>query len=215
MKSLYDNQGGGLVPVFRVGLTGGIASGKTTVADMFGALGAVLIDTDIIAREVVMPGTSGLDAVVAVFGNQVLTGDGALDRPALRRIVFADPDKRRELEAIVHPLIREETARQMNAAGGPYQVVIVPLLVESPTRYAVDRILVVDCEESVQLERLLQRDTDSEEQARNIIRTQASREERLSIADDVVDNGASLDETRDRVEKLHHRYLSLAKEQGV
>ena len=199
-----------LAPTYRVGLTGGIASGKTTVANLFGDLGAVLIDTDVIARDVVMPGTLGLAAVEKRFGLDVLNEDGTLDRRALRRIVFADSGKRLDLEGILHPLIREETARQMNTAGGPYQMVIVPLLVESPTRHVMDRILVVDCDESVQLDRLLLRDTESEQQARNIIAAQASREERLSIADDVIDNGLDLDSTRAQVTQLHQMYLSLA-----
>lgn len=199
-----------LAPIYRVGLTGGIASGKTTVANLFGDLGAVLIDTDVIARDVVMPGTLGLAAVEKSFGREVLNEDGTLDRRALRRIVFADSGKRLDLEGILHPLIRAETARQMNTAGGPYQMVIVPLLVESPTRYVMDRILVVDCDESVQLDRLLLRDTESEEQARKIIAAQASREKRLSIADDVIDNGLDLDSTRAQVTQLHQMYLSLA-----
>ena len=199
-----------LAPIYRVGLTGGIASGKTTVANLFGDLGAVLIDTDVIARDVVMPGTRGLAAVVKRFGREVLNEDGTLDRRALRRIVFADSGKRLDLEGILHPLIREETAHQMNTAGGPYQMVIVPLLVESPTRHVMDRILVVDCDESVQLDRLLLRDTESEEQARKIIAVQASREKRLSIADDVIDNGLDLDSTRAQVTQLHQMYLSLA-----
>lgn len=196
--------------VFRVALTGGIASGKSTVADMFGDLGAVLIDTDIIAREVVLPGTPGLQDIVDSFGAGMLDGDGMLDRPAMRRLVFADDSKRQQLEAILHPKIRRETERQMQTHGGPYQIVIVPLLVESPLKSLVDRIVVVDCSEEVQLERLLARDTGTEVQARRMMEAQASREERLALADDVIANDADIAETRMQVAALHARYLSLA-----
>jgi dephospho-CoA kinase len=169
-----------------------------------------LIDTDVIARDVVMPGTVGLAAIEKRFGQEVLNQDGTLDRRALRRIVFADSSKRLDLESILHPLIRQETGRQMNTLGGAYQMVIVPLLVESPTRHAMDRVLVVDCDESVQLNRLLLRDTESEDQARKIIAAQASREERLSIGDDIIDNSVDLGSTRAQVDQLHQMYLSLA-----
>lgn len=198
--------------IFRVALTGGIASGKTTVADMFGNLGATLIDTDVVARQVVAPGTDGLRAIVKCFGDEVLDADGSLDRPRMRRLVFADEGKRRQLEAITHPLIRRETERQMQASNGVYQIVVVPLLVESPLKDRVDRILVVDCAESVQYERLLARDAESERQARRIIAAQADRAERLAIADDVVLNDADLEQTRHQVIDLHQRYLRLAAE---
>ena len=159
--------------IFRVALTGGIASGKTTVANMFAELGAVLIDTDIIARDVVAKGTAGLEQVVDKFGSTVVDADGKLDRRALRGIVFADREKRLELEGILHPLIRAEAERQMDTRSGPYQVIIVPLLVESPLKGRVDRILVVDCSEERQLERLLSRDVETEEQARRMIAAQS------------------------------------------
>ena len=196
--------------VFRVALTGGIASGKSTVADMFGELGAVLIDTDIIARDVVLPGTAGLQDIVDSFGADMLDADGMLDRPAMRRLVFADDAKRQQLEAVLHPRIRQEAERQMQTRGGPYQIVIVPLLVESPLKSLVDRIVVVDCSEDVQLERLLARDTGTKDQARRMMAAQASREERLKLADDVIANDADIDETRIQVAALHARYLSFA-----
>lgn len=196
--------------IFRVGLTGGIASGKTSVANMFADLGALLIDTDIIARDVVTPGTPGLRRVIDAFGSDLLQADGTLDRRAMRRIVFEDTTKRRQLEAILHPLIREETERQMRAPGGPYQIVIVPLLLESPLRDSVNRILVVDCSEAIQLERLLERDTETAEQARRIIGAQASREDRLVIADDVISNDADLAAMQKQVAELHRKYLLLA-----
>lgn len=196
--------------IFRVGLTGGIASGKTSVANMFADLGALLIDTDIIARDVVTPGRPGLRRVIDAFGSDLLQADGTLDRRAMRRIVFEDTTKRRQLEAILHPLIREETELQMQAPGGPYQIVIVPLLLESPLRDSVNRILVVDCSEAIQFERLLERDTETAEQARRIIGAQASREDRLVIADDVISNDADLAATQKQVAELHRKYLLLA-----
>lgn len=193
-----------------VGLTGGIASGKTAVSDMFADLGIPVIDTDVVAREVVAPGSDGLAAIVEAFGSDVLQADGALDRRALRGIVFADADARQRLEAITHPLIREQTMRQSAAAGGAYQVIVVPLLVESPMRHAMDSILVVDVPESVQLERLRARDGEDEAQARRMIAAQASRDERLALADQVVRNDGSLADTRRQVEALHAAYLDQA-----
>jgi len=197
---------------FRVALTGGIASGKTTVANMFGELGATLIDTDIIARDVVEPGTAGLAQVVAQFGDSILDVSGRLDRRVLREIVFANDEKRRQLEEILHPLIRAETERQMQTKSGPYQLVIVPLLVESPLKSSVDRILVVDCSEERQLERLLARDVESRDQAHRMIAAQSSRQDRLALADDVITNDADIELTRQQVTDTHQAYLALASE---
>jgi dephospho-CoA kinase len=196
--------------IFRVGLTGGIASGKTTVANMFGELGAVLIDTDIIAREVVDKGSPGLARVVDKFGNSVLDADGGLDRRAMRSIVFADDEKRLQLEEVLHPLIRTETERQMRTKTGPYQLIIVPLLVESPLKDRLDRILVVDCSRESQLERLLARDLETPQQAHRMLAAQSSREDRLALADDVIVNDASLQLTWRQVADIHRRYLALA-----
>jgi len=193
----------------RIGLTGGIASGKSTVADLFVELGAAVIDADVIAREVVMPGRPGLNDVRQAFGEQVISDDGRLNRAVMRQLVFADDDARKQLEAILHPRIREEMVRQTEAAGGDYQLVVVPLLATSPLRYFVDRVLVVDCEEDTQISRLLARDAESEEQARRILAAQTSREVRLSIADDIIDNDVSLDALRSQVAALHKFYLKL------
>lgn len=193
-----------------IGLTGGIASGKTTVANLFAELGIDIVDTDVIARDVVEPGQPALDEVRAAFGDEVVDGYGRLDRAAMRAIVFADEDRRRELEGILHPKIRQEAQRQSANASPPYHIVVVPLLAESPMRNDMDRILVVDCDEEVQLERLLNRDTESEEQARRMIASQASRNARLAIADDVIRNDGDLAETRQQVEQLHRSYLSLS-----
>lgn len=193
----------------RVGLTGGIASGKSAVADMFAELGATIIDTDVIAREVVMPGQPALDEIREAFGPAVIAADGTLNRRAMRKLVFADEPLRECLEAILHPRIRDETFRQATAAGGAYQIIVVPLLAESPLRDYVDRILVVDCDQETQIERLLKRDAESEDQARRILDAQASREERLEIADDVIRNDGDLESTRAQVAALHEIYRAL------
>ena len=194
----------------KIGVTGGIASGKSTVADMFAEYGIPSVDTDLIAREVVEPGKPALDEIRETFGDAVIARDGTLDRQALRDIVFADEDQRHKLESILHPRIGAETIIQSNEAIGPYQLIIVPLLTGSPLTRFVDRVLVVDCGEEEQLRRLLARDAESEEQARRIIDSQVSREERLAIADDVIVNNGDLAETRRQVEQLHAKYLELA-----
>ena len=193
----------------RIGLTGGIASGKSTVAGFFEELGVTVIDTDVIARTVVEPGQPALYEIRDTFGESVILPDGRLDRKAMRAIVFADKKKREALEAIVHPRIRREAARQAAAADGAYHIVVVPLLAESPMRAEMDRILVVDCDEHVQLMRLLSRDAESEAQARKMIGAQVGREERLAIADDIIRNDGPIEETRRQVEAMHAKYLSL------
>lgn len=197
---------------YRVGLTGGIASGKTTVANTLEELGAAVIDTDVIAREVVAPGQPALAEVRHRFGDAIIGTNGALDRRRLREIVFADPGARRDLEAILHPRIRFETLRQAERAGGPYQVIVVPLLTGSELAAAMDRILVVDCDEETQIRRLLDRDAESVEQARRILEAQASRDERLAIADDVIDNNGTLAELREATVAIHRQYLERARE---
>lgn len=194
----------------RIGLTGGIASGKTAVANIFAEMGAAIIDTDLIARAVVQPGEPALERLRHEFGSQIIQVGGDLDRAALRKIVFSDDEKRIRLEQILHPLIQQETIRQAELATGDYQVIVVPLLLESPLRDFVDRILVVDCAESTQIERLISRDSESEEQARRILAAQASREDRLAIADDIVRNDGSLARTRQQVENLHTIYQQLS-----
>lgn len=196
----------------RIGLTGGIASGKSTVADMFAEFGVPVIDTDVIAREVVQPGQPALEEIRATFGTDVITSDGNLDRAAMRRIVFADEAARHRLEAIVHPRIREVTQQQAEKAIGEYQVIVVPLLVESPLRTFVDRVLVVDCAVETQVERLLERDAESAEQARRMIAAQISRKERLAAADDIISNDGDLRNTREQVLVLHEAYLREAAE---
>jgi len=194
---------------FRIGLTGGIASGKSTVADMFAALEIPVIDTDLIAREVVAPGEPALDDIRHEFGDEVFEDTGGLDRGAMRRIVFADDDARERLQTILHPRIQAAAYAQAASAGGRYQIIVVPLLTESPIRDFVDRILVVDCDEKTQIRRLVARDAESEGQARRILAAQASRDERLKIADDVIRNDGDLAATLEQVQALHHQYLAL------
>ena len=203
--SAADNQ-----QPLRIGLTGGIASGKSTVADMFAELGVPVIDTDVIAREVVQPGQPALDEIRARFGDEVFDTAGRLDRSGMRRRIFSDEDARLDLEAILHPRIGEETRRRANKAAGPYQVIVVPLLVGSPLAQFVDRVVVVDCDEELQIQRLLARDAETVEQARKILSAQASREARLAIADDVISNDAGLDETRRQVHALDRAFRDLA-----
>ena len=196
--------------VLKIGLTGGIASGKSVVADLFAALNVPVIDTDVIAREVVAPGEPGLTAVVKRFGSEVLDDRGTLDRKTLRRLIFTDPKNREDLEGILHPLIRSRTLDQSRLAGGPYQVIVVPLLLESGFDTHVDRILVIDCSEASQRTRLLARDDETPEQIEQILAAQADRRQRLAAADDVIDNSGSLEETRRQVTALHEQYLALA-----
>ena len=196
--------------MLRIGLTGGIASGKSTVERLFAAHGVPIIDSDVIAREVVASGTPGLAQVRARFGDEVLLADGSLDRRALRRLVFADPAARRDLEAIVHPLIRSGMAERSAAVGGPYQITVIPLLVEGGRRATLDRVLVVDCPEALQIERVMQRDQVTEAEARAILAAQVSRSERLAAADDVIVNDGDAAALQAQVDALHAKYLHLA-----
>jgi dephospho-CoA kinase len=192
--------------VFRVGLTGGIASGKSTVARLFEALGVPVIDTDVLAREVVAPGSPLLPQIAARFGAGVLAPDGSLDRAALRTLVFANPAARTELEQLTHPAIRALLEERSAALGGEYQLLVIPLLVETSRRTAVDRVLVVDCSEAMQIRRLQARDGSTLEQARQILAAQVSRDARLKAADDVIVNEGDVAEMRDRVAELHAMY---------
>ena len=197
--------------IFKVGLTGGIASGKTTAANNFAEMGVPVIDTDVIARQVVKHGEPALEEVRQRFGDRVINESGELDRVAMRKLIFSDDDLRIALENILHPRIGAETRRQSAAAGGDYQMIVVPLLVGSPLLQFVDRVLVVDCAEDIQVERLLARDAESTEQARKIISAQASRDERLAIADDIISNDRGLAEIRPQVVLLDKKYRLLGK----
>ena len=188
----------------RVGLTGGIASGKSTVSAMFADLGAVIIDGDVLAREVVAKGTPGLTAVIDLFGDELLTSEGELDRPAMGAIVFNDEAKRKQLESIVHPLVFERYAA-LEAATGPDDVVIhdIPLLAESGRAAEFDAVVVVDVPEEVQMQRMLEDRGWTESDARSRIASQATREDRLAIATHVIENVGTLDDLGDRVAEVH------------
>ena len=197
---------------YRVGLTGGIASGKSTAAKFFGALGVPILDSDQIARDVVEPGQPPLGRLVERFGPSILTPDGHLDRPALREIVFSDPMARADLEALTHPAIGAAMEARSAAAGGPYQILVIPLLVEKNLSAHVDRVLVVDCEEQLQMTRLRAREGSTLEQARAILNAQAPRAARLKAADDVIHNDTDMNAVREQVAALHARYLDLAQQ---
>lgn len=194
----------------RVGLTGGIASGKTSVAALFGDLGVPVIDTDRIARDVVGPGTPGLEEVRQVFGDHVITADGSLDRVRLRQSIFEDPKLRVRLETILHPRILSEMESASAAAGGPYQILVIPLLVESDLSSRVDRVLVVDCDEEQQITRLMLRDGETEAGALKILAAQAKRSDRLSAADDVILNTGKPADLLPMIVRLDHFYRKLA-----
>lgn len=198
---------------FRVGLTGGIASGKTTVANLFAALGVPIIDTDVLAREVLAPGPL-LTEVIAHFGPTIVAADGSLDRRALRARVFSDPAERRWLEERTHPAIRALTDARCDAAPGPYSMVAIPLLVETGGAARFDRVLVVDVDPAIQLARLQARDGVTSREAADALAAQVSRADRLAVADDVIHNDSDLSALRDQVEKLHRRYVDAAKAQA-
>lgn len=196
--------------MLRIGLTGGIASGKTTVADLFAGLGAAVIDTDQIARKVVEPGKPTLAALTAALGKGVLGADGKLDRHRLRELIFSDAATRRTVERILHPAIMAELIRQADSAPGPYQVLVIPLLVEGGRSGLVDRVLVVDCTEEQQIERLIRRDGETRESAALALAAQATRAARLAEADDVIINDGDPAKLVEQVAGLDREYRRLA-----
>ena len=198
-------------PPWRVALTGGIASGKSTVAALFAELGVPIIDLDLIAREVVAPGTALLDTLIARFGAGLRRADGGLDRPALRELVFRDAHARRSLEALLHPTIRARAARYSASAGGPYQIVVIPLLAETGAASDYERVLLVDCDEATQRARLAQRDGINPELIDAVLASQVTRAARRAVAADVIDNSGAIDALRPQVQALHQRYLELAR----
>lgn len=201
---------------FVVGLTGGIGSGKSAAADLFAARGAEVVDTDQIAHRLTAPGGAAMEAIREAFGAGVVAADGALNRPAMRALAFEDPEARKRLEAILHPMIRAESDRLCHAARAPYVMLVVPLLIESGTyRQRVRRLCVVDCPEAVQIARVMQRSGLEESQVRAIMAAQASRAERLAAADDVVDNGGTPAQLVEQVERLHGVYLRLTARGGA
>ena len=201
--------------MFTVGLTGGIASGKSAVSDRFAELGVPVIDTDLIAREVVEPGQPALQEIIAAFGNEIVDENGRLRRRKLREIIFSDPDKQALLQQIVHPAIRLETRRRVERVKAPYCVVVIPLLAESGHFEWLDRVLVVDVPEELQVERLMARDGVSEDEARRSLAAQAGREVRLQLADDVIDNSGEFAVLDQAVKALHHKYTELNRGEGT
>ena len=194
-----------------IGLTGGIGSGKTTVANMFIELGIEAVDADVVAREVVDVGTPALNQIAEHFGDQVLHNNGSLNRAQLREIVFHSPEKKDWLNNLLHPLIREEMARQIAQCQSPYCLLIAPLLFENGLDKSVSRTLVIDVPEETQIARTLSRDESDEATIKNIINAQINREDRLAMADDVIDNsGDDLSSIKEQVRKLHQTYLALA-----
>jgi len=200
-----------MTPAFSVGLTGGIGCGKSTVADLFAALGATIVDTDLIAHGLTAPQGAAMPAIVAEFGPDFAQPDGALDRARMRTLVFSDATARARLEAILHPRIRAATEAAGQAATGAYVIYVVPLLIESGSwRERVTRVLAIDCSEDTQVARVMQRSHLTADEVRAIMATQVTRARRLAEADDVVDNDAGLDVLQKQVQALHERYLALS-----
>ena len=198
--------------MLRIGLTGGIGSGKTTVADMFANHGAPVIDADDIARALVAPYQPAYDEIIEAFGRDIVDGDGNIDRDKLRRLVFDDTQRRRELEAILHPRVRTEIHHQSVELDAPYCIIVIPLLIEADQLDLVERVLVVDLNEEKQVRRVGARSGFSEAEVRKIIAAQIERSERRRHADDVIENNADMASLEAQVEKLHRRYLALARE---
>jgi dephospho-CoA kinase len=196
---------------FTVGLTGGIGSGKTTVANMFAALGAYLVDTDLIAHALTKENGAAISAISIAFGTEFILPSGAMDREKMRHHVFSQPDEKKRLEAILHPLIREKTEAAAKESTGIYTIFVVPLLIESGSwKQRVNRILVIDCSEQTQLQRVMNRNGLTREQVASIMQTQASRDQRLKAADDVIVSDVSLDEINVEVRRLHDKYIKLS-----
>ena len=196
-----------------IGLTGGIGCGKSTVADLFARLGASIVDADLIAHSMTVPGGPAMPAIAAEFGPAYLTQEGALDRARMRELVFKEPQARQRLEAILHPRIRAAADAEALAASGPYVIFVVPLLIESGRwRERVKRVLAIDCAEATQVARVMARNGLSEEQVRAIMAAQATREERLAAADDVIDNDDGVAALLPQVERLHRIYLAICEE---
>ncbi len=206
---MSNGRGKQAASVPRIALTGGIAGGKSTVATLFAALGAKLIDTDQVARDIVAPPSAVLDRIAARFGPEILLARGALDRAKLRRLVFADPAARKDLETIMHPAIHAEVARRARDLGGPYQLVAVPLLVETGTQGQYDRVLLVDASPETQQRRLMLRDGVDAAAATALLAAQATRDARRAAAHDVIDNDGDVGHLTAQVELLHRRYLAL------
>ncbi len=198
-----------------VGLTGGIGSGKTTVANMFAHYNIALIDADIIAREVVKPKTPALKKIIEYFGQQFLLTNGNLNRAKLREKIFNDHEAKKWLNNLLHPLIRTALLKELSAAKSPYCLLIAPLLIENKLTRYVDRILIIDVDEKTQLSRAMLRDNNSQTLIKSIMQSQLSRQDRLAVADDIIDNTKNLENVHKQVEQLHQFYLNLAQHNGA
>ena len=198
---------------FTVGLTGGIGSGKSAVADLLAEMGAAVLDADRISHELTAPGGAAIEPLRAAFGDAMITAQGALDRARMRAAVFADPALRLQLESILHPRVGEVLRERAAMAKGSYLVLVIPLLVEGLARWrpSLDRIAVVDCPESIQIERVMRRSGLSAEDVRAIMATQATREARCGAADDLIENSTSFDALQSRTRALHTQYLQMAR----
>ncbi|EPW6624464.1 dephospho-CoA kinase [Vibrio vulnificus] len=196
-----------------IGLTGGIASGKTTVANLFQQHFAIdIVDADIVARQVVAPRSAGLTAIVDHFGVDILTHEGELDRGQLRQRIFAHSEEKQWLNALLHPMIRRKMIEDLAQVSSPYALLVVPLLVENQLQTLCDRVLVVDVEEKTQLQRTMDRDGVDEQQVRAILKAQASRHERLALADDVIKNESKDQDLLQQITDLHQKYLAMSKQ---
>lgn len=196
--------------VYTVALTGGIGSGKSTVANTFARLGIAVIDADVIARQVVEPGQPALNAISEHFGKEILLPDGSLNRRILREKIFSSPAEKQWLNELLHPLIHQLTQTEISHARSPYALWVVPLLVENHLHHKADRVLVVDVSPEVQIARTISRDNVSRQHAEQILAAQATRDERLAVADDVINNDGSPDRVAVHVDRLHRQYLKLA-----
>jgi len=195
-----------------IGLTGGIASGKTTVANLFRDQFSIdIVDADVVAREVVEPDSEGLKQIIQRYGAKILQVDGSLNRSALREIIFANKEEKQWLDALLHPMIRREMKRQLKQVTSDYALLVIPLMVENHLQQLADRVLVVDVEEEIQIERTMNRDDVSRQQAQSILQSQASREQRLAIADDVIKNHTQNQQLLPQITELHKKYLEMCR----
>ncbi|MDH5472029.1 MAG: dephospho-CoA kinase [Gammaproteobacteria bacterium] len=196
-----------------IGLTGGIGSGKSTVAELFRKRKIPIIDTDILARELVRPGQPALNEIIQTFGDTVIHKNGELDRQTLARLTFQNESARKKLEAILHPKIRQLMTEQINSVSAPYVIAVIPLLIEAGQTDLVNHILLVDCPEEIQIHRVKQRDNRDEQQIREILNAQASRQTKIAMADDIIENQGELSDLDAKIEKLHQKYLLMSQDE--
>jgi dephospho-CoA kinase len=197
--------------MLKIALTGGIGSGKSTVCNIFSRHNTPVIDTDIIAREIVEPGQVALQEIVDVFGANILSDDSSLNRKALANKIFNDKNKRLQLESILHPKIRQITQTKIEQLNTCYVIIAIPLLIETNQQTEYDRVIVVDCDEQQQLERTLTRDKRNRDEVISIIKSQVSRKQRTSVADDIIDNSQNLETLESQIEQLHNKYMELCR----